>query len=72
MSIGIENRGHRKRLMFFIDSLPPEEMFQHVPVCLVLLSQTRIIEFSIKSSLLCHMINLCKNLFCTLLLSANK
>lgn len=31
INIGIENRGHRKRLMFFIESLPPEEMFQEVP-----------------------------------------
>uniref|UniRef100_A0A7M5WVI9 chitin synthase n=1 Tax=Clytia hemisphaerica TaxID=252671 RepID=A0A7M5WVI9_9CNID len=29
--LGIENRGHRKRLMFFIDSLPPEDMFSDVP-----------------------------------------
>ena len=32
MNIGITNRGHRKRLMLIIDYLPPEEVFQEVPV----------------------------------------
>ncbi|XP_057290350.1 uncharacterized protein LOC130613049 [Hydractinia symbiolongicarpus] len=31
INIGIENRGHRKRLMILIESLPPEELFQEVP-----------------------------------------
>ena len=48
--MGIENRGHRKRLMFFIDSLPPEEMFQYVPVSIALISinQSLTIWFSPK------------------------
>ena len=30
--MGIENRGHRKKLMAAIELLPPEDLFQEVPV----------------------------------------
>ena len=30
--MGIRNRGHRKRIMMLVDSLPPEDIEQEVPV----------------------------------------
>ena len=30
--MGIENRGHRNKLMAAIELLPPEDLFQEVPV----------------------------------------
>lgn len=30
--MGIENRGHRKKLMASIELLPPDDLFQEVPV----------------------------------------
>ena len=33
--MGVDNRGHRKRLMIEVESLPVEELFQEVPVIVV-------------------------------------
>jgi len=33
MRMGINNRGHRNRMMQLIESLPPEDIEEEVPVC---------------------------------------
>ena len=35
VEIGIDNRGHRKKILAEIDRLPPEEIDQDVPVSLI-------------------------------------
>ena len=33
MRMGINNRGHRNRIMQLVESLPPEDIEEEVPVC---------------------------------------
>ena len=35
MRIGITNRGHRKRIIQLVESLPPEDIEQEVPVSMI-------------------------------------
>ena len=41
--MGINNRGHRNRIMQLIESLPPEDIEEEVPVCHYFLSSIPVI-----------------------------